>query len=176
MAIRRAGHGIAATTVFLPLFCQSSPSLAQMSTWRPGNTDAAKHAGAIRCLPVSRLRRQWLSVRIIFRGNSGFRRWRIMDWCKRHDLKHLTDITRNPPITCVSQAPQYRSFMPMIPNPSRRPCNVRINNPASAKGHWNITDVFHQTRTMSHVTVRHQDIIIGRGTETFMTVIPAGER
>jgi hypothetical protein len=53
---------------------------------RPSNIDGAKHAWAILALLVKRLRQVWPKVRIIFRGDSGFCRHRLLDWCDRHTI------------------------------------------------------------------------------------------
>jgi hypothetical protein len=34
-------------------------------------------------------------VRIIFRGDSGFCRWKLMRWCDRHDVGYLIGLARN---------------------------------------------------------------------------------
>jgi hypothetical protein len=62
---------------------------------RPANIDGAKHRRAILKLLVKRFRRQWPNVRIIFRGDSGFARWKLMRWCDKHDVGYLLGLARN---------------------------------------------------------------------------------
>ena len=45
---------------------------------------------------VKRLRRAWPGVRIVFRGDSGFCRHRMFDWCERHDVGYIVGLGRNP--------------------------------------------------------------------------------
>ena len=34
-------------------------------------------------------------VEIIFRGDSGFCRWRILRWCERHDVRYIVGLAKN---------------------------------------------------------------------------------
>jgi hypothetical protein len=53
------------------------------------------HGRAILKLLVKRIRRQWPNVKIIFRGDSGFCRWRLMRWCDKHDVGYIIGLARN---------------------------------------------------------------------------------
>ena len=79
---------------FLPLyvFCGQQLLVAYL---RRSNIDASKHAWAILSLLVKRLRQAWPGVRIVFRGDSGFCRHRIFDWCERNDVKYVVGLARN---------------------------------------------------------------------------------
>jgi len=46
-------------------------------------------------LLVKALRRHWPKVEIIFRGDSGFCRWKVLRWCERHDVKYIVGIAQN---------------------------------------------------------------------------------
>jgi len=46
-------------------------------------------------LLVKRLRAVWPKVRIIFRADSGFCRWRMLSWCERHDIGYIVGIAQN---------------------------------------------------------------------------------
>lgn len=74
---QRFFHGYYDEYCFLPLyvFCGSQLLVAYL---RPAKIDGAKHSRAILKLLVKRFRRQWPNVRIIFRGDSGFCRWKLM--------------------------------------------------------------------------------------------------
>ena len=87
-------HGYYDKYCFLPLyvFCGDQLLVAYL---RRSNIDAAKHAWAILSLLVKRLREAWPQVRIIFRGDSGFCRWRMLAWCERHKVSYIVGIARN---------------------------------------------------------------------------------
>ena len=44
---------------------------------------------------VKWLRQVWLAVRIIFRGNSGFCRHRMLRWCERHGVSYIVGLACN---------------------------------------------------------------------------------
>ncbi len=46
-------------------------------------------------LLVKRLRQQWPEVRIVFRGDSGFCRQRIINYCERADVHYIIGLARN---------------------------------------------------------------------------------
>jgi hypothetical protein len=87
-------HGYYDSYCFLPLyvFCGGQLLCAYL---RPSNIDAAMHSRAILKLLVQRLRRVWPKVRIIFRGDSGFCRWKLLRWCDKHDVGYVVGIARN---------------------------------------------------------------------------------
>jgi hypothetical protein len=87
-------HGYYDQYCFLPLyvFCGSHLLVAYL---RPANIDGAKHSRAILKLLVKRFRRQWPNVRIIFRGDSGFARWKLMRWCDQQDVGYIIGLARN---------------------------------------------------------------------------------
>lgn len=62
---------------------------------RPSRIDGAKHAAAILKLLVTKLRQQWPQVRIVFRGDSGFCRQRILNYCERADVGFIVGLARN---------------------------------------------------------------------------------
>ena len=45
---------------------------------------------------VKRLRQAWPEVRLILRGDSGFCRHRVMNWCERHHVRYVLGLARNP--------------------------------------------------------------------------------
>jgi len=87
-------HGYYDSYCFLPLyvFCGDQLLCAYL---RPSNIDGAKHSRAILKLLVKRLRRAWPKVRIIFRGDSGFCRWKLLRWCDHHDVGYVVGMARN---------------------------------------------------------------------------------
>jgi hypothetical protein len=88
-------HGYYGDYCYLPLYvyCGSHLLAAYL---RPADIDAAKHAWAILKLLVQRLRQVWPQVRIIFRGDSGFCRWRMLRWCDRQGVYYIVGLARNP--------------------------------------------------------------------------------
>jgi len=91
---KRFFHGYYDEYCFLPLyvFCGSQLLVAYL---RPANIDGARHSRAILKLLVKRFRRQWPHVRIIFRGDSCFCRWKLMRWCDRHEVGYIIGLARN---------------------------------------------------------------------------------
>lgn len=87
-------HGYYDQYCFLPLYVFCGTQLL-VSYLRPSNVDGARHAWAILALLVKRLRQAWPKVRIIFRGDSGFCRWRMLSWCERHAVGYIVGIAKN---------------------------------------------------------------------------------
>lgn len=87
-------HGYYDHYCFLPLyvFCGDHLLVAYL---RPSRIDGAKHAGAILRLLVKRLRRKLPKVKIVFRGDSGFCRHRVMDWCESNDVGYILGLAKN---------------------------------------------------------------------------------
>ena len=87
-------HGYYDHYCFLPLyvFCQDQLLVSYL---RPSKIDGAKHAWAILALLVKRLRQTWPDVQIIFRGDSGFCRWKMLAWCERHEVGYIVGIAKN---------------------------------------------------------------------------------
>jgi hypothetical protein len=99
---KRFFHGYYDHYCFLPLyvFCGSQLLVAYL---RPSNIDAALHSRAILKLLVKRMRQVWPNVRIIFRGDSGFCRWRLMRWSDRNNVGYIIGLARNPVLERLSQ-------------------------------------------------------------------------
>jgi hypothetical protein len=87
-------HGYYDCYCYLPLyvFCGQQLLCAYL---RPSRIDAARHAAAILKLLVRRLRQAWPQVRIVFRGDSGFCRQRIINWCERAGVHYIIGLARN---------------------------------------------------------------------------------
>jgi hypothetical protein len=93
--VGRFFHGYYDHYCFLPLYVFCGGQLL-VSYLRTSKIDAAKHSRAILKLLVTRFRQVWPQVRIIFRGDSGFCRWRLMRWCDRHDVGYIIGLAQNP--------------------------------------------------------------------------------
>ena len=87
-------HGYYGDWCFLPLYVFCGEQLL-VSYLRPSNLDAARHAPAILKLLVARLRQAWPQVKIIFRGDSGFCRWKMLRWCERHGVDYVVGLAKN---------------------------------------------------------------------------------
>ncbi|MBT3844249.1 MAG: transposase [Gammaproteobacteria bacterium] len=87
-------HGYYDHYCFLPLYVFCGDQLL-VSYLRPSNIDGAKHSWAILSLLVKRLRQQWPTVKIIFRGDSGFCRHRILSWCERNNVDFVVGLAGN---------------------------------------------------------------------------------
>jgi len=87
-------HGYYDHYCFLPLyvFCGEQLLAAYL---RPSKIDGAKHSWAILKLLVRRFRQVWPNVRIIFRGDSGFCRWKMLRWCDRRDVHYIVGLAQN---------------------------------------------------------------------------------
>ncbi len=62
---------------------------------RPSKIDGAKHARGILKLLVRRIRESWPKVRIIFRGDSGFCRWKTLKYCDKNDIDYVVGLATN---------------------------------------------------------------------------------
>ena len=91
---KRFFHGYYDSYCFLPLYVMCGDRLL-VAYLRPSNIDGALHTGPILKLLVGRLRKAWPNVRIILRGDSGFARHRVMDWCERNGVYYLLGLARN---------------------------------------------------------------------------------
>ncbi len=87
-------HGYYKHYCYLPLyiFCGEHLLCARL---RPSDRDAS--TGSVEELEriVGRVRRRWPKVRVVVRGDSGFCRDAIMDWCERNDVDFVLGLARN---------------------------------------------------------------------------------
>jgi hypothetical protein len=92
--VNRFFHGYYDQYCFLPLyvFCGHHLLCAYL---RPANIDPAKHSWAILALLVKRFKEVWPDVKIIFRGDSGFCRWKMLRWCEKHGVFYIVGLTKN---------------------------------------------------------------------------------
>lgn len=92
--VNRFFHGYYDQYCFLPLyvFCGHHLLAAYL---RPANIDPAKHSWAILSLLVKRFRETWPQVKIIFRGDGGFCRWKMLRWCEKHGVFYIIGLARN---------------------------------------------------------------------------------
>jgi hypothetical protein len=101
--VNRFFHGYYDQYCFLPLYVFCGHHLLA-SYLRPANTDAATHTWAILALLVKRFRQQWPDVKIIFRGDSGFCRWKMLRWCERRNVGYVVGLAKNKRLEALAQA------------------------------------------------------------------------
>jgi hypothetical protein len=99
---KRFFHGYYDHYCFLPLYVFCGPQLL-VAYLRPADIEPAMHSRAIVKLLVKRIRQQWPNVKIIFRGDSGFCRWRLMRWCDKHDVGYIIGLARNAVLTRLAE-------------------------------------------------------------------------
>ena len=87
-------HGYYDKYCFLPLYVFCEDQLL-VSYLRPSKIDGAKHAWAILSLLVKKLRTIWPDVQIIFRGDSGFCRPKMLTWCEKHGVDYIVGLAKN---------------------------------------------------------------------------------
>lgn len=87
-------HGYYDGYCFLPLyvFCGDQLLVAYLRT---ADGDAARHSRIILKLLVGRLRQVWPDVRLVVRADSGFCRWRLMQWCDDNGVGYILGLARN---------------------------------------------------------------------------------
>ncbi|MCP4211726.1 MAG: transposase, partial [Halieaceae bacterium] len=50
----------------------------------------------------ARLRKEWPGVKIVFRGDSGFCRWRMLRWCDKHRVGYIVGLAKNKRINALA--------------------------------------------------------------------------
>jgi len=100
--VNRFFHGYYDEYCFLPLyvFCGDHLLCAYL---RPANIDPATHSWAILSLLVKRFRQVWPRVKIIFRGDSGFCRWKMLRWCEKHGVHYIIGLAKNSRLKQMAQ-------------------------------------------------------------------------
>lgn len=88
-------HGYYDHYCYLPLYIFAGEHLL-CARLRPANIDGA--AGSLEEIRriVEQLRTQWPETRIILRGDSGFCRNELLDWCENNRVDYVVGFARNP--------------------------------------------------------------------------------
>jgi hypothetical protein len=79
---------------FLPLYIYCGPHLL-LSRLRAGNADGARGAKKAIKRIVGRIRAHWPKVKILIRGDSGFARKNLMNWCEANCVDYIFGLPRN---------------------------------------------------------------------------------
>ncbi len=87
-------HGYYGGYCYLPLYvtCGSHVLVAKLRT---ANRDAADGSVEVLAGLAERIRERWPNTRIVLRGDSGFARDALMDWCESHDVYYLLGLAKN---------------------------------------------------------------------------------
>ncbi len=87
-------HGYYDAYCYLPLcvFCGQAMLACAL---QPSRIDGAKHTAAIIKLLVKKLRQHWPQTRFILRGDSGFCRQLLINWCERNQVDYVIGVARN---------------------------------------------------------------------------------
>ncbi len=101
-------HGFYDSYCFLPLYVFCGEQLL-VSYLRPSKIDGAKHAWAILSLLLKRLRQTWPRVKIVFRGDSGFCRHKMLSWCERKKVNYIVGVAKNKRLNAFSQDLQQQA-------------------------------------------------------------------
>ena len=101
-------HGYYDSYCFLPLYVFCGEQLL-VSYLRESRIDGAKHAWAILSLLVKRLRKIWPKTRIVFRGDSGFCRRKMLSWCERNEVDYIVGFAKNKRLNALSQELQRQA-------------------------------------------------------------------
>ena len=83
------------------VFCKDQLLVSYL---RESRIDGAKHAWAILSLLVKRLRQAFPEVKIIFRGDSGFCRYRMLSWCERKGVGYIVGIAKNKRLNSLTES------------------------------------------------------------------------
>ena len=108
--VGRFFHGYYDHYCFLPLyvFCGDHLLAAYL---RPSNIDNALHTLGILGLLVKHIRTRWPEVRIVFRGDSGFCRWKIMRWCDKNDVDYILGLAKNKRLSAKSDMLRFEAHL-----------------------------------------------------------------
>ena len=94
-------HGYYDHHCFLPLyvFCGSQPLIAWL---RPANIDGARGAWFALKWLVEELRAAWPEVKITWRADSGFCRWRMLAWSERNSVDYIVGLAKNKRLEAIA--------------------------------------------------------------------------
>ncbi len=87
-------HGYYRHYCYLPLYIFSGEHVL-CARQRVANQDAAEGSVAELKRIVAQIRGEWPEVRIIVRGDSGFCRDELMDWCEQNGVEYVLGLARN---------------------------------------------------------------------------------
>ena len=98
----RHWHGHYRSYCYLPLYVFAGRHLLA-AVLQTSDRDPARRAGAVLALLVRALRAEWPGVEIIFRGDGGFCRPRIMRWCERSGVGYVLGLPSNSRLAALAE-------------------------------------------------------------------------
>jgi hypothetical protein len=101
-------HGYYDSYCYLPLYIFAGDQLLGVRL-RPANQDGA--AGSLQEVRrlVAQIRRRWPTVKIVLRGDSGFCREELMNWCEANQVDYLFGLARNQRLTRIIGAQMHQA-------------------------------------------------------------------
>jgi hypothetical protein len=96
-------HGYYRQYCFLPLYVFCGEKLL-VSYLKAANKDAASGSWFILSLLVKRFRQKWPKVKITFRGDGGFCKHRMMDWCEKNKVKYIIGLSGNARLKKIAES------------------------------------------------------------------------
>ena len=87
-------HGYYRCYCYLPLYVTCGDHLL-VAKLRSSDRDASDGSTEVLAYLVNRIRQRWPKVRIIVRGDSGFTRDGLMDWCENHCVYYVFGLAKN---------------------------------------------------------------------------------
>lgn len=101
-------HGYYDSYCYLPLYIFAGDQLLGVRL-RPANQDGA--AGSLQEVRrlVAQIRRRWPTVKIVLRGDSGFCREELMNWCEANQVDYLFGLARNQRLTSIIGAQMHQA-------------------------------------------------------------------
>jgi len=92
---------------FLPLLVTAQvhggPHDLLVAMLRPGNVHAGHGAVSVLKRLVRKLREAWPEVRILLRGDNGFGKPEIYNWCEANDVFYLINLAKNSRLTALAE-------------------------------------------------------------------------
>jgi len=87
-------HGYYNCYCYLPLYVTCGDHLLAAKL-RTSNRDGADGSTELLAYLVERIRQRWSNVRIILRGDSGFARDGLMNWCEENNVYYVLGLAKN---------------------------------------------------------------------------------
>lgn len=127
-------HGYYDHYCYLPLYIFAGEHLL-CARLRPANIDAAEGStDEIRRI-VEQLRAHWPETRIILRGDSGFCRDELLDWCENNRVDYVVGFARNPRLQALIGDALHQAKQQW--EETRKPARVFVDFPyQTVSGTW----------------------------------------
>ena len=101
-------HGYYKCYCYLPLYVTCGEHLLA-SRLRTSDRDGADGTQVLLAYLVQRIRKRWPKCKIILRGDSGFCRDNVMDWCENHGVYYVLGLAKNQRLLKHIRLQQYEA-------------------------------------------------------------------